>query len=80
MQSPRAAGRITAPRAYAADDLDGRIVKHSFSVAIDDSPETATQEAVDHIRAMYRRDDLTAPESVVDHGRKAGAIVDSNLF
>ena len=73
-------GKHYRARAYAADVLDGRTVKHSFAISLDDSAETAKAEAVQQIRDQYRREDMTPPKAVTDHGKKSGAIVDSHLF
>ena len=50
------------------------------TIAIDDTAADATANAVEYIRKIYQRDGLTAPSVVVDHGRKASAVVDAMTF
>lgn len=63
-------------RAYALSPFG----KCAFTIALCDTPQEAESEAVRYIRETYIREGLDVPESVVSHGRKAGAIVDSHLF
>jgi hypothetical protein len=67
-------------RAFASHVLDGRPVKHSFTISIDDSPTEAERNAVQYVKEKYRRDGLEAPTRIENHGRIAGALLDAHLF
>lgn len=73
----RRGGTHYRARAYAVTPIG---IKCTRTVAIEDSAGEAESVAVQYIRDQYRRDGLAAPETVVSHGRKPGAIVDSYLF
>lgn len=60
--------------------VDDKGVKHTFIVALGDTPEEATRDAVKYIRDRYARDGLTAPEKVVEVGKLRSEFVDAYLF
>lgn len=57
-----------------------RGIPNDQTVSIDDTAADATANAVEYLRGLYRRDGLTPPAVVVDHGRMAAAAVDGMLF
>jgi hypothetical protein len=72
----RRGGTHYRARAYA--ELNG--IKHSFTVAIDDSAVEAERDAIQYVKDMFRRDGLEPPHKIQNHGRKPAAIVDMYLF
>lgn len=76
----RRGGTHYRARAHALDMFDGRPVKHSLTVCLEDDAESAMAGAVEYIRAMYRREGLPVPRSVYHHGRVPRALLDVHAF
>jgi hypothetical protein len=76
----RRGGTHYRARAFACDILDGRPCKHSFAIALDDNPTEAERDAIQYVKEMFRREGLTPPAKIHNHGRIAGALLDAHLF
>lgn len=55
-------------------------VKHSFAVAIGDTPNEALDDCIRYIKSMHVRDGVDAPAEVENVGKLRGALVDAYLF
>lgn len=55
-------------------------VKHSYAVAIGDTPEEAIDDCVRYIKSMHVRDGVEAPTEIENLGKLRGALVDAYLF
>lgn len=72
----RKGGTHYRARAYAMTQFG----KCSFAISIDDSSVEAERNAIQYVKDMYRRDGLTPPFLIENHGRLPAAIVDNHLF
>lgn len=71
-------GGLSNYRARAYAERDGIVC--SRVISIDDSATEAERNAVQEVKAQFRRDGLDAPTRIENHGRLAGALVDGHLF
>lgn len=71
-------GGMTTYRARAFVEDKG--VKHTFIVALGDTPDEATRDACKYVRDRHLADGITPPETIVHVGKMAGALVDAYLF
>lgn len=67
-------------RAVAVVRVEGSRGHHTRRTGRGDTPYEATAEAIAYILDTYRREGLTAPAAVVEHGRMAALLVDAALF
>jgi hypothetical protein len=68
--------RTFRARAYVADAG----TKHTFIVALGDTPEEAVRDAIKYIHDRHIRDDVPTPQKIVNVGKLRGSFVDAWLF
>ena len=73
-------GTTYRARAHVLETRNGQPVKHTRTVALDDTPEAAMAEAVRYVLQQYARDGLEAPRHVATAGRLTGATLDAHSF
>ena len=60
--------------------VEDKGVKHTFIVALGDTPEEATQDALRYIRQRHEADNVPAPAVVKELGKMRSEFVDAYLF
>ncbi len=67
--------------AYVAESIGGNVIKHTHRLGLGDSAREAISDAVAYIQDTYAREGLEySPNGVTEHGRIAGALLDSRRF